>query len=153
MFLGTSGQSAGTYDPEGLAYPNTAYISLRIEASAKVQGTPVITTVFHGRDIDYPGKGEAAELINAEHATTSGYIKISNTDLGYKLTSSTLDALGAAEYRLQTGETEQGTPIYNYKLVDLPSISWLSNTYISDKDNIICVPFGFVQEFTPHTRG
>lgn len=146
LFLGTSGQSAGTYDPEGLAYPNTAYISLRIAASAKVQGTPVITTVFHGRDIDYPGKGEAAELINAEHATTSGYITISNTDLGYKLTSSTLDAIGTARYRLQTGERESGAPIYDYKRVDLPSISWLSDTYISDKDNIICVPFGFVQE-------
>ena len=146
LFLGTTGQSAGTYDPEGLAYPNTAYISLRIEASAKVQGTPVITTVFQGRDIDYPGKGEAAELIDAEHATTAGYITISNTDLGYKLTSSTLDALGTAKYRLQTGERDNGQPIYDYKTVDLPSISWLSSTYISDKDNIICIPFGFVQE-------
>lgn len=146
IFTGTADQAAGTYDPEGLAYPNTAYISLRIQASSKVQGTPVITTVFHGRDIDYPGKGEAAELIDAEHATTSGYIKISNTDLGYKLTSSTLDAIGTAKYRLQTGETEQNRPIYAYRTVDLPSISWLSNTYISDKDNIICVPFGFVQE-------
>ena len=146
LFLGTSDQSAGTYDPEGLAYPNTAYISLRIEASAKVQGTPVITTVFQGRDIDYPGKGEAAELIDAEHATTAGYITISNTDLGYKLTSSTLDALGTAKYRLQTGERDNGQPIYDYKTVDLPSISWLSSTYISDKDNIICIPFGFVQE-------
>ena len=146
LFLGTSDQSAGTYDPEGLAYPNTAYISLRIEASEKVKGTPVITTVFQGRDIDYPGKGEAAELIDAEHATTAGYITISNTDLGYKLTSSTLDALGTARYRLQTGETNQGAPIYDYKIVDLPSISWLSDMYISDKDNIICIPFGFVQE-------
>lgn len=146
LFLGTLGQSAGTYDPEGLAYPNTAYISLRIEASSKVQGTPVITTVFQGRDIDYPGKGEAAELINAENATTAGYITISNTDLGYKLTSSTLDAIGTAKYRLQTGERDNGEPIYDYKKVDLPSISWLSDTYISDKDNIICVPFGFVQE-------
>lgn len=148
LFLGTTGQSAGTYDPEGLAYPNTAYISLRIAASAKVQGTPVITTVFHGRDIDYPGKGEAAELIDAEHATTAGYITISNSDLGYKLTSSTLDAIGTANYRLQTGETEQSKPIYDYRTVDLPSISWLSSTYVSDKDNIICVPFGFVQERT-----
>lgn len=140
VFLGTIDQSAGTYDPEGLAYPNTAYISLKIEASSKVQGTPIVTAVFQGRDIDYPGKSSSGELIGSEYETTAGYINVTNTDIGYKLTSSTIDALGNIQYR----KFVEGSPVY--KTVDLSSINWESNTYVSDTDNIICVPFGFVQQ-------
>ena len=48
LFLGTPDQAAGTYDPEGLAYPNTAYISIKIEAKLESTGNACSHNSFSG---------------------------------------------------------------------------------------------------------
>lgn len=145
VFMGTVDQEPGSYDPEGLSYPLLAYVSLKMTANSKVQGRPVITTVFNGRDLDYPMKGEEGGDLIAADTTVAQYITLSNTKVGYKQITSSLDALGHARYRKLEGYDEEGFPEYSYRTVDYPTFSFLSSTYSPGGTNTICIPWSWIQ--------
>ena len=129
VYLGTADQSASPYDPLGVTYPYTAYVSLRMEASEKLRGTPVVTAVINGRDIDYPGKGTTPDnvaYITAETEASSGNFldeKYFPDGAGYKSGSLVADALG------------------NYNGKSYWNMSILTATYSDvNKPQIVCVP-------------
>lgn len=145
LFLGTSEQTAGTYDPEGIAYPNTAYVSLKVEANSKVQGTPVVTTVFQGRDIDYPDKGDttSGKFIAADNSVSTG-ISLSNTYIGYKYQTSTATGVGTKRYRVADYSGDRVE--YYFREVATQQMSFYSGYYENDTaPHVICIPFTFAK--------
>lgn len=97
VFLGTADQAASVNDPEGMRYPYTAYVSLKMEASEKLRGTPVVTTVLNGRDIDYPGKGDSQVYMQgAIEAASGNFIDEAEESNGYKSGTVYVDGVGYA---------------------------------------------------------
>ena len=129
LYTGGSDQDSSPYDPDGVGYPNTAYLSMKITASEKIKGNPTVTTILTGRDFDYPGKGSPGTLLGCDTTGTGGF---SHSDkYGYKNTTVTSHCIGLKKYRLQTGHTggENPKPIYSYSYDDFYSFSFYSNTY------------------------
>jgi len=85
VFLGTADQAPNQWDPEGCAYPYVAYVALKMEASAKVQGNPVITAVITGRDIAFPGsEAKGFTKIGADATATGGFNYTVQGEAAYK---------------------------------------------------------------------
>ena len=110
VFLGTGDQEASTWDPDSYRYPWLAYVAVKMEASAKLSGNPVITAIIEGRDIDFPDKdGTALSYIGADHTAGNGFSGSDKVNLfvgtfddpdmekvviGYKLSESTCRCWG-----------------------------------------------------------
>jgi len=74
VFLGTATQAAATWEPESLTYPYLAYVALRMEASSKLSGNPVVTAVIQGRNIEFPLKDETPlSYIGADATASNGF--------------------------------------------------------------------------------
>lgn len=144
-FEGTADQSAGTYDPDGLAYPYLAYVSLKMEASEKVQGTPIITTVFNGRDIEYPGKDavEGEQLDCDTTATADGNQQTySSSWLGYNDGTPTACVLGRKCWGLYNSEKDNWTYAYVYN----NDLAFDADTYVDvEVPNILYFPFVWIK--------
>lgn len=135
VFLGTGDQAASANDPEGARYPYTAYVALKMEASEKLRGTPVVTTVLNGRDIDYPGKESATVYMAAGFEAVSGsFIDEADESSGYKPGTVKVDGVGyvwvdGGDYYVPSSR---------------PDMAFLLNAVTdSSKDQIFCVPWIF----------
>lgn len=143
VFLGTIDQPPSVNDPGGCAYPLLAYVALRMEASEKLGGTPVVTVVLNGRDIDYPGKGAAPLYIDAQAEASSGAYKNEAhlpDDSGYKGGSLYVDALYNYDFEGYRRDEYVSTH-HNYLNMGILSAVY-SNT---SRDQVVCVPFVFVR--------
>lgn len=141
IFTGSETQSPSTYDPEGLAYPNLAYVALKMEASAKLSGNPVVTAVIQGRDLSFPGSDEDTYSYIGADATATGGFDLDDGDnmarganagdhIGYQDTDVTCDCWG------DDGGSEPSTSGL--------SITFYSDTYAGTTDPaVICIPLWF----------
>lgn len=154
VFLGTATQPPSVNEPGGCAYPMLAYVALKMEASEKLGGTPTVTVVLNGRDIDYPGKGEAALYLDAEAEASSGSFKNEASlpeDSGYKGGSLTVDGLLHYYWAgwVKVGDQSEWRE-YDYQYHDL---GILSAVYAdTSKDQILCIPFVFVKVSGAHAE-
>lgn len=147
VFLGTLDQPASANDPEGCTYPLLAYVALKMEASEKLRGTPTVTVVLNGRDIDYPGKGAVAVYLNAESEASSGTFKneaMMPEDSGYKGGSLTVDGLLHYYWAgwVKVGDQSEWR-VYDYQYHDMGILAAAYSDV--SKDQIICVPFVFAK--------
>jgi hypothetical protein len=145
VFEGTPHQALSTWDPDGLSYPYLAYVSLRMEASSKLQGTPRITIVGKGRDIDYPGKGASTSYIAADTEASSGtysneYLMLDGA--GYKSGAPTVD--GLLHYYWEGWVKQGDQQVWTVRDYQYHTMGVLSGTYQDvSRSNIICMPFTF----------
>lgn len=54
VHLGTSGQPVDEREPEGYAYPNTAYVALTLKAQNGLSGNPTVTSIVEGKIVWTP---------------------------------------------------------------------------------------------------
>lgn len=146
VFNGEMNPEVSPYDPEGVGYPLTAYLALKITASGKVRGNPTVTTVLIGRDFDYPGKGSSDVLLGCETTGTGGF---DNTNsYGYKRTNVASHCLGLLQYTVTyyvESENAGSLVKYRHSYDDRYSFSFLSNPYADvTKSNILTFPLFFV---------
>jgi|GEM_PF-4073897 len=141
VFQGTSNQAASTWDPEGLAYPFLAYAAIKISASSKLQGTPTITVVARGRDIDYPGKASTTAYLAAQTSASSGNNTTKSFE-GYKDDTRNCHAIGYS--RVCVVFHPENDSCLQWLITYYPSMGILSDFYSNlAKDQIVCIPFAF----------
>lgn len=145
VYKGDPDQAATPFDPEGLSYPYTAMVSLKISASEKVQGTPTVTTVLTGRDIDYPGKGSAGSFLPMVLTASDGFTH--SGALGYSDAAVTIWAMGyEGRYReVLIGDNDNG-PIYrDYPCyLSRPTLTLFSLNYTDlSKGVVLLIPMVF----------